>query len=135
VLIVIALGLAVLGFGQAGDGDRVSISGTITVDGKPLDQGTIRFYCEDRSPFVAAGSFLKAGEYSIPRSAGLVPGKYKILISGLRDPSNPALWYQAGTDASVTAEEPLPAQYNRESNLFIEIKEGGRHSFDFDLAL
>src|SRR5688572_18410502 len=68
---------AFLGCGRS-DG-RQLVSGTVTFQGKPLDQGTIDFYAAGKST-VEAGALITEGKYEIPADKGLLPGKYLVKI-------------------------------------------------------
>jgi hypothetical protein len=64
----------------------VPVEGTVTLDGKPLESGTIRFVPELGRPasskILEDGSFDLAGE-SVDRTTtdGVPPGKYKVQVS------------------------------------------------------
>ena len=108
-------------------------SGCIRIDGRPLATGAIRFMPSAVTRSVGAAAEVVDGAYAIPEGDGLIPGKYQVRISGvgLADSirANKA-------DGSVRArpEEPLPARFNLESRLFVEVAEDGNIlGFDFDL--
>lgn len=62
-------------------GDGVSVSGTVTLDDQPLDQGTVSFIGEDGS--AAAVGQIKDGSFSLSQSAnasGVEPGTYQVKV-------------------------------------------------------
>ena len=74
----------------AGDGlDRRAISGSVTLDGQPLSEGTILLEpVTDRSG-TAVGATIRCGAFAITRVQGPVPGSYRVRIyasSGVQDP-------------------------------------------------
>src|SRR5262249_36981726 len=59
---------------------RQLVSGTVTLDWRPLKSGTIGF--QPTSPGLATKVYatIVDGRYSIPAEKGLVPGTYKVII-------------------------------------------------------
>ncbi len=92
---------------HAAAGDKTSsVTGKITLDGKPLPGGTIIFYPAGDDQFV--GTKIKEdGSFKLDR----VPvGKHKVAIES----------------------KGVPARYGSKSALVVEVKEGA-NQFDFDL--
>ena len=61
--------------------DRLSISGKVTLNGAPLDLGSIRFSSDGGGKLFASGAVVKDGEYHIPQLKGLPPGTYRVEIN------------------------------------------------------
>jgi hypothetical protein len=130
---LLAVSLAGCG-GGAGDGlPRHAVSGAVTLDGRPMDRGTIQFLPDAPDLPTAALVDVQGGKFTVTRDRGLVPGRYKVLVSC--------------TDAGATvkpdalpgmtgppAKELLPARYNVESTLNAEVKDGAPNTFDFPLT-
>src|SRR5262245_47976846 len=107
-----------------------TVTGTIRVDGDPLDQGSIQFVPVDDRRKIATdhgpggGTTIKGGKYRIEKGMGLRVGRYRVEIQGTRrttrqvpDPIN----------ASVLVPEEVavvPPKYNQKSTLFREVKAG-----------
>lgn len=105
-----------------------TISGSVTIDGKPLDSGVI--------------SFVPAEEGSTPATANIAAGKYQLstttgkkivqisapIVVGKRKE------YE-GPDAPLVeiTEERLPPKYNSQTELNIEVK-AGANTQDFSLT-
>jgi len=80
-----AMVLAAMAFGCSGDrGPKtVAVSGEVTFDGKPLEEGTIEFTADDGAH--AAQGKIVAGKYEIAAPAGPIAGKqYKVAIASLK---------------------------------------------------
>jgi hypothetical protein len=115
---------------------RQAVWGSVTLDGKPLERGTIAFQPVSELPTAAAVA-INGGQYSMARAEGLVPGSYRVLISstptavGQVDPktSRPPPPGQA----SPPPKESLPEKYNASTTLTAEVKEGTTNTFDFPL--
>lgn len=71
----------VAGCGATGDGlARVPVRGTVTLDGKPIANGSIQFVPESAGTATEVGATIKDGGFSIPADNGAVPGKYVVRI-------------------------------------------------------
>jgi hypothetical protein len=127
--------LFVVAFALSGCGGEEHVgntaSGTVTFQGKPLEQGTIEF-----APAAGQGTFsggaITNGTYSLPPTAGLEPGQYTVRISSVEGGES-APTDQPPGEPIPTGKQIIPAQYNAKSTLTAEIKDGGENKFDFDL--
>jgi len=125
--------LAVLVSGCSQDtGGRVGVSGTVRWNGTPLQGGTIEFASADGGQLT--GSMIANGKYSVPADKGLLPGKYTVRISASQEtgaaPAGPP-----GPEAEMhKTKDLIPAKYNVDSELSVEVTQGGTGQFDFDLS-
>ena len=81
----LTFGMALLaGLGLAGcgadTGGKRPVSGTITLKGQLLNEGTINFAAKD-SAGGFGGALIKDGKFAIPAQHGLTPGLYQVRIS------------------------------------------------------
>lgn len=115
---------------------RQPVSGTVTVDDKPLKDGSITFTPDDlgRSDAVTAGAVITEGSYTIPKQGGPTPGKYRVAILGA-DEAPPPSKEAPGmpTRPSPTKKPIVPEKYNAKSTLTAEVKNGERNTIDFEL--
>ncbi len=137
-----------LGCGPSNSLGRRAISGSVSLDGVPLDQGSIEFAPQGNREGVGTGAMLLNGQYSTSTLKGLPPGKYVVRISSAepheknsskrangppgRGTSGPA--GPAGFDMTGIKRNRIPARYNAESQLFVEVTEEGENKFDFKLT-
>jgi hypothetical protein len=104
------------------------VSGRISLDGKPIRHGAIRFVPIDGET-ATAGAEIKDGQYTIT-----VPvNKCKVTINAADDASPGKL-----TQDSMTSELPLPpdlipAKYNVRTELVFDVQEG-QNQKDFQLT-
>ena len=65
-------------------GSRASVSGRVTLDGKPLDHGTVAFQPTGGGP-VGYGTIRSGGSYSIQtgQQQGLAPGQYVVTVQSV----------------------------------------------------
>ncbi len=110
-------------------GELASVGGTVTLDGKPLDRGTVVFHGEERAQGV--GKIEVGGSYSVRTGTqgGLAPGTYRVTVSAFDTKPAPN-----GQDEPI----PLlvtPAKYNspETSELQAQIS-AGSNQCAFDLT-
>ena len=136
--VVACLQLNLGGCGESDGLPREAVSGTVSVEGKPLKTGLITFLPASPETTTQGGGPVVEGKYSMTRSQGIVPGKYKVIISSPED--TPEKFPDAGrnNDAPgmppIPAKEVIPAQYNNKSLLTADVVEGGKNVFDFNLT-
>jgi hypothetical protein len=111
---------------------HVPVSGSVTVDGKPMDDGSIAFVPLDGSAEqVTVGGHVANGTYSIDKTRGLSTGKYKVEIRWSKKTGKKVPNGDGGTNDVVV--EGLPAKYNTSSELTAEIKSGPNVDVNFDV--
>ena len=99
---ILALALCVLPGCGGGGPDRPTmapVSGTVTLDGKPLAGANIRFFSEDQSAETATGVTDGEGKFQLTTyntNDGAVPGAYKVAVSMI----------QSGQAGNVPETEP-----------------------------
>jgi hypothetical protein len=131
------LALALAGCNSPGDNlPRQRVSGTVTLDGKPLERGTILFQPVSELPTGIAVP-ISGGQYYIEKAQGLVPGSYKVKISSTPPPVPEPLTAE-GTPPPPGKPTPppkdlMPERYNSLTILTREVKEGVTNTFDFPL--
>jgi hypothetical protein len=111
---------------------RYAVSGEVRWRGRPLDRGAITFLPEDPALGASGGALIKDGRYSIPARGGLLPGRYKVLVTSA-DPGK-----AADPDAPPGPSGPLPKdrvqpRYNAQTVLTAELTAEGPKTFDFDV--
>jgi hypothetical protein len=129
--LVVVFGLMLLGVG-CDDAETTGnpVSGTVTFQGQPLDQGSIQFL-----PAAGQGTFsggpIKDGQYKVPAKQGLEPGQYEVRISSKEGGAPPS--DELPGEVTQVPKERIPAQFNSRTTLTAEIKEGIENKFDFTI--
>ncbi len=132
-VLVTCVGMAIAGgCGPANPEGRLPISGNVTFQGQPLDQGTIRFTPLEGQSDVGSGAMIQNGSYSLEAHQGLPPGKYRVWISSTEQTGGPV--EEMPGMAEEAPKERIPSQYNDQSTLEAEVTAGGDNKFDFDLT-
>jgi hypothetical protein len=112
---------------------RVAVSGTITLDGKPLPEGKLQFQPDASGSGIIAVGEIKDGKFSIDRISGPVPGKYRIMVS-----SRPVFKIKAGENPGggppVSGPETIPKSYIvKTSPLLADVTTDSPQSFEFSM--
>lgn len=138
------------GPGAVDDLPRQAVSGRVTLDGAPLPHGSIQFTPTSELPTPALVP-VNEGHYSIPRAQGLVPGSYKVSVTGggedapiepvgempgraARQHTEAADKQQRAAVLGKKASSSIPGRYNTATTLVAEVKQGGSNVFDFELT-
>lgn len=109
---------------------RISVHGRVTLDGQPIDLGTITFVPDPTGPRVSAS--INAGLYHIESSRGPLAGGKIVVIRVPR--LEGSLTRKEKLVQMVDAPEALPARYNAKSELRATVAEYGPNEFNFDLT-
>lgn len=129
ICLVIATGL---GCGKKGP-QRAAVSGRVTFNGQPIDEGVIQFLPVEGTIGPETGGVIASGQYDIPQSRGPVVGKNRVELRAsaktgrkIQDPT--------GRPGTLTDEykEVFPPSSNTNSSLVREIKDD-HNTLDFDI--
>ena len=112
--------------------NRAPISGQITVGGQPLAKGRILYTPVAPNQGPAASAVVKDGKYSIPRAEGPVVGQNRVEVEaelnlGFAIDDEAAFAKRGGRPLPAN---PIPPEYNRDSQLVVEVKAGGENRYD-----
>lgn len=113
---------------------RASVTGNVTLDGQPIDGGTISLIPTDNANGPAAWGKIEGGRYSIPASEGLAPGTKRVEIRWARKTGKKVHALPPASPDEVIEQvmEAVPTQYNAQSELKTEIKTG-KNAVNFEL--
>jgi hypothetical protein len=128
---IVVFAIAVAGCGSSGP-VRAPIRGKVTVAGQPLAAGRILFtpVAPNRGP--ATSAVIKAGEYAIPEGEGPVVGSNRVEVEadlnlGFAIDDEAAFAKRGGKPLPPN---PIPPQFNRDSQLVVEVKSGEENNYD-----
>lgn len=118
---------AIAGCGPTGvvGPEKHPVSGTVTLDGKPLSFGTIFFVDADDDPPRRYIAEIVDGTFE----ANSTPGKKKVEIRATQPTTT-----TGGGNPAEAAPELIPARYNAQTTLEAEISATGTNEFAFDLT-
>ena len=149
--------LAVLGCAQqSGEKlDTVPVSGTVTLDGAPVEGASVAFSPSAPGGMAASGKTDSSGRYKLTTrdpDDGALPGSYLVMISkteggaasgavtpGMSDEEATKAAMEAHVaagEAEATFKELLPAKYTNTatSELKADVAKGGQTEFNFELT-
>jgi len=119
---------------------RAAVEGTVTLDGRGLAAGVIRFVPAEGNSGPAAGTVIKDGAYKLAEGEGPIIGRQRVEIE-----ATDHLGFEADDErAYATAvterkgkplpKNPVPDRYNRQSTLEADIKADDPNKYDFALT-
>ena len=119
--------VASVGCGMSSEPTGV-VKGKVTIDGQPAKDGTISFVPGGQKYPTARGDIVGGQfELSVPS------GKYKVMISSQRVIGESRIYDTPDSPTRKTTEEILPARYNDQTELQIEVGTVEREC-NFDLS-
>jgi len=134
----------VAGCGEEGP-RLVPVTGTVTINNKPLGDAEISFVPDPSNKDVTPGADITGPEGNFKVShggrAGLAPGRYQVLISKKETAPNGLVLPEAikvdriQQEMSGIRRESLPKRYSdaTSSTEYVEVKEDGKNDFQFDV--
>ena len=125
-----------------GGGGPVAAAGTVTLDGAPLPKAGLLFQPEDPAGRPGAATTGPDGRFAVPADPGLMPGRYKVVVSVAdeakaadADPVavdiNSPAYMEAMRKAQTAPRKPkkptLPARYSspKDTPLTVDVPAGG----------
>lgn len=108
---------------------RLALSGSVTLDGQPLQEGSISFLSVGAAKKSMTGGAIVEGGYSIPAKEGLVVGTYRVSISAA-DKSDAT---PAGLPANGQFFPSLIPPEFEKANHQVEVTVEGPNEFSFDI--
>jgi len=114
--------------------ERVIVSGKVTYQGQPVNQGSIRFVPVQGSKGPASAATIEHGTYEVKASGGVPIGTHRVEIQATRPTGEPKPDHLNYLD---NVKEPvgqyLPPKYNTNSELTLNVETGRRMNYDFKL--
>ncbi len=131
-LLSVAFAAALLS-GCGGSG-RTAVEGTVTLDGKPLQKGRIRFCPRPGTASPSAGAKISEGHFSLASEEGLLPGEFHVEITATR-PGSKKFYDRFSGKMVMLEDQYLPQRYNKNTQLQMTIpSQDGTFSKDFELT-
>jgi hypothetical protein len=117
-----------------GKSDRGAISGTVRLDGKPLERGSILFTPIEGTRGAVAGGEIVDGRYQLSATRGPAIGTNRVEIRAMRKTGRmaPKAFGRPGEVVPEQA-EAIPPQFNSKSKLKAKI-DAGDNTADFDVS-
>ncbi len=107
--------------------DRRGVTGTVAVDGAPLELGAISFMPEGELGATSSGATVRDGKFELPADRGLRPGRYRVRVLAYRATG------RTHTDPQIGEHPELEELRFEEPDLEAVIVGDGLNHFDFAL--
>ncbi|WP_169976909.1 hypothetical protein [Tautonia rosea] len=132
---LLALTISVAGCG-GGDGlDRQAVTGTVTLDGQPLETGLITFDPASATAETSTATEIVNGTYTFSSQTGPVPGEYRVVInSSGGEMVEPPAGQAPGDTYLPPPEEKVPRKYNSQTTLTATVASGSNEPINFELT-
>jgi hypothetical protein len=130
--VLLCLVAALVGCGRRGN--HAAISGQVTLDGQPLEQGSILFVPIEGTQGVPTGAEIKAGQYRLSSTNGPPVGRNRVEITAVR-PTGKMVPDPLGAPGSqrelfVSA---VATRFNADSKLTCDVQ-AGDNTANFEVA-
>lgn len=107
---------------------RVDVSGTVSIDGKPLALGSISFQPSD-SARTGGGAPIVDGGFALSQANGLKPGDYLVTVTAFRDTGRKVPDPQRGEVADMQ-----PIRFREAMPLPATVSLQGSNRYEFHLS-
>jgi hypothetical protein len=114
-------------------GTRMAVEGTVTLDGRPLEKGSIQFSPLPGSTGPTAGANIVGGKFTILPVGGPFAGKFRVQITAVGLTGRKVLDPRSNSMIDEYT-QCLPARYNSQSQLQAEVAANGSNHFDFAIV-
>jgi len=116
--------------------DLARVSGQVTLDGQPLEEATVIF--EDPEGRRSYGTTDRRGRYELRYNSEQLgvpagPKSVRIQLHAPAEGEEPESDGTEGEELDHVPPEPVPARYNRQSELSVVVEAGKSQTFDFPL--
>jgi hypothetical protein len=118
---------------EASEAKRGRIHGTVTLNGKPVSKGTIRFMAVDPNA-VNVLADIANGQYSTPEGQGPTKGKYQVQINVPSETKRRVPNDDAPGQFMEEAVETLPTRYHRDSTTMLDYDPDDAEPHDYHLT-
>jgi hypothetical protein len=110
---------------------RISVSGTVSLNGQPLTQGNVEFISQpNATPSIITGGKIKDGQFTLPAEHGLIAGQtYTVRFRAVEEVS--AGKSTGGGAGQLVMKDLIPPKWGAASKEMITAEQ--EKSLDFEL--
>jgi hypothetical protein len=133
---ILTAAVLVAGCSDSHDG-RMEVSGSVKLKGQPIKDGAIVMFEPLDNQDTGGNVTVAGGTYTLPRAAGLKPGRYLVRITAGDgktavnpvDPDAPP----GPTGSNIISKDLVPADWNVNSKQQVTVTKDGKNKFEFDI--
>lgn len=123
--------VAPMGCSKPTEFQRAGVVGTVTLDGQPLEEGTISIYPDVKVKGTLVQTKIVAGKFSLTKQDGPATGANRVSITATKKTGKKVSNDGVESDETI---QYIPWQYNEETTLRADVKpEPAKNEFVFDL--
>jgi hypothetical protein len=117
---------------------RVAVTGNVKLKGAPIKDGALVMFEPMEGQDTGANATTTGGTYSVPREAGLKPGKYRIRVTAgdgvtAVNPLDEGGPGPGGKGTNIVSKDLVPKEWNVASKQEVTVKADGPNKFDFEI--
>ena len=112
----------------------MNVSGEVTVDGVPVEYGSIDFKPINGTEGPTAGATIKDGKYQVLPEKGPFEGEFRVEIVALKTIKKKSIDNVTGEKLDEEQVRFLPEKFNKNSELTVELS-ADKKVYDFPLTL
>ena len=114
---------------------RVAVRGNVSLEGKPIDEGSIQFESlPEFQPSVITGGTIRQGTFSLAAADGLIPGQeYLVRIKSMEEVPGTRDTTSASMMSNVQFRDIVPRQYGKDSTLTFTATKKSPNVFQIDM--
>ena len=131
----VVLMLMIAGCTGSGGPERAAVSGDVSVNGDPVEDGTISFVPTGTTKGPSTGGDISGGKYSLAADKGPVVGTQRVEIRAYRKTGRKLPPKPPNNSETDEMEPYIPARYNTQSMLTVEIDSGKNEGTNFKLLV
>jgi hypothetical protein len=133
VLLAAFLVVLAIGCGRT-DFNRGAMRGKVTLDGQPVERGSILFLSTGGEKRTASSTDITNGEYQIPLAIGPAVGNNRVEIRAMRKTGRKVAKHVGGSNEMVDEQvEAVAARFNLQSTLEYDVQPGN-NTADFQVT-
>lgn len=129
-----ALLVALIGCAGNEGPERRVVNGRVTFEGKPVDDGNVRFRPIKGTPGQNCGGPIREGQYTTKASGGVTVGTHRVEILAYHLKAPPGVDIDSLDPDEIIRQAYIPLRYNVQSELEYTVESGrGPVTKNFDL--
>lgn len=121
----VCLLLSILALGCSSEPKRVAVSGTVTLDGKPVSNCIVVLQSDSSQFGAGATAIAHEGKFSLTEETGPIPGKYFVLVREDQPDLEEYEERKKGNPKNALNKPFIPDRYRSRSDLEVTVNASG----------